>query len=119
MKKYLFLVLILLITVLTSFSSVTYAVEIENPVSNAFRDFATTLTTVTGWIRPLAVIMYLAMLLYAGYVRLTAGADPEKAKKAILIITYSTTGFALIILAPLLVSTIGAILGIDLLITNP
>lgn len=91
---------------------------IENPVSDAFKDFLTTVSTVSRWVRGLAVLVYIGMLLYAGYTRETAGSDPEKAKKAIQIIIYSTSGFALIILAPIIVSTLAAILGVELL-TNP
>ncbi|HRN86722.1 MAG TPA: hypothetical protein PK863_05355 [Candidatus Dojkabacteria bacterium] len=118
MKKA-FLVLILISALFIIFPSNIQAVGLINPVSDAFKDFATSISTISRWIRPVAVLLYLAMLLYAGYIRLTAGADPEKAKKAILIIGYSTTGFALIMLAPLIIATIGAIFGIDLLITNP
>lgn len=91
------------------------AIEIVNPVSDAFKDFLTTVSTLSRWVRGFAVIVYIIMLLYAGYTRETAGADPEKAKKAIQIIIYSTTGFALIILAPIIVATLGAILGVELI----
>lgn len=91
------------------------AIQIVNPVSDAFKDFLTTVSTLSRWVRGLAVIVYIVMLLYAGYTRETAGADPEKAKKAIQIIIYSTTGFALIILAPIIVATLAAILGVDLI----
>ncbi len=118
MKKA-YLVLISIVVLFILFPSESHAVGIINPVSEAFKDLETSISTISRWIRPIAVLLYLAMLLYAGYMRLTAGADPEKAKKAILIIGYSTTGFALIMLAPLIIATIGAIFGIDLLITNP
>jgi hypothetical protein len=119
MSKKVILFSICSLALLVIFPDSVMAVAIDNPVSIAFKDFATSVNTVSRWTRPLAVLVYTAMLLYAGYVRLTAGADPEKAKKAILIIGYSTTGFALIMLAPLIIATIGAIFGIDLLITNP
>jgi hypothetical protein len=92
-----------------------HAIQIVNPVSDAFKDFLTTVSTLSRWVRGLAVIVYIVMLLYAGYTRETAGADAEKAKKAIQIIIYSTTGFALIILAPIIVATLGAILGVNLI----
>lgn len=117
--KNIFFISILILGIMILFPSESHAVGIINPVSEAFKDLETSISTISRWIRPIAVLLYLAMLLYAGYMRLTAGADPEKAKKAILIIGYSTTGFALIMLAPLIIATIGAIFGIDLLITNP
>lgn len=87
--------------------------NIPNPIGEAFKDFPTAVATLSRWIRSLAILLYLAMLLYAGYIRMTAGADPEKAKKAMQIIMYSTTGFILIIIAPLVIRTVGAIFQIE------
>ncbi|MCA9379938.1 hypothetical protein KC675_02035 [Candidatus Dojkabacteria bacterium] len=87
--------------------------NIPNPAGEAFKDFPTAVATLSSWIRSLAILVYLAMLLYAGYVRMTAGGDPEKAKKAMQIIMYSTTGFILIIIAPLVIRTVGAIFQIE------
>jgi len=80
MKKA-FLVLILISALFIIFPSNIQAVGLINPVSDAFKDFATSISTISRWIRPVAVLLYLAMLLYAGYIRLTAGADPEKSEK--------------------------------------
>lgn len=91
--------------------------NIPNPVGPAFQDFPTSINTISRWIRSGAVLIYLGMVLYAGYIRQTAGADPEKAKKSMQILMYSTTGFVLIVLAPLIVNTIAAIFEIEL-ITN-
>lgn len=109
---------ILAIVLLSLMTLPVYAIQIANPVSDAFKDFLTTVSTLSRWVRGFAVIVYIVMLLYAGYTRETAGADAEKAKKAIQIIIYSTTGFALIILAPIIVYTLAAILGVEL-ISNP
>lgn len=91
--------------------------NLPNPIGPAFKDFPTAVKTLSRWVRSLAVLVYIGMVLYAGYVRQTAGADPEKAKKSMQILMYSTTGFILIMLAPLIVNTIGAIFEVDL-ITN-
>ncbi len=86
-----------------------------NPVGEAFKDFPTTINTLSRWVRSLAVLAYIGMILYAGYVRETAAGDPEKAKKSMQILMYSTTGFILIILAPIIVNTIAAIFEINLI----
>ena len=91
------------------------ALEIPNPIGPAFRDFPTAVNTASRWVRGGATLLYVGMILFAGYTRLTAGADPEKAKKSMQIILYSTTGYILIILGPIIVSTIAAIFQIDLL----
>lgn|SRR5690606_31068811 len=116
MKRNTVIAAILLFFFLTP-TSVLATANIPNPVGPAFQDFPTSVNTISRWIRSLAVLAYLGMILYAGYVRQTAGADPEKAKKSMQILMYSTTGFILIILAPIIVSTIAAIFEIDL-ITN-
>lgn len=107
--------ILLTIGLLILFTTPTFAQNIENPVSGAFADLSTAITTVSSWVRPAAVLVYLGMVIYAGYIRQTAGTDPEKQKKSMQILTYSTTGFILIIIAPLVINTIAAILGVDLL----
>jgi hypothetical protein len=97
--------------------TVNAQLNIQNPVGDAFKDFPTAINTLSRWVRSLAVLGYIGMVLYAGYIRMTAGADPEKAKKSMQILMYSTTGFILILLAPIIISTIAAIFDIDL-ITN-
>ena len=104
----------LTILIIISFPFVVSAQgNIPNPAGEAFKDFPTAVATLSRWTRSLAILAYLAMMLYAGYVRMTAGGDPEKAKKAIQIIMYSTTGFILIIIAPLIIRTVGAIFQIQ------
>lgn len=111
-------IIVVIISVILVFPPVILAQgNIPNPVGPAWQDFPTAVSTLSRWIRSLAVLIYLGMVLYAGYIRQTAGADPEKAKKSMQILMYSTTGFILIILAPLIINTIAAIFEIDL-ITN-
>lgn len=112
MKKVLLIILILC----TVFVMPVHA-QLINPAGPAFQDFPAAVATVTSWVRPLAVLVYLGMVIYAGYIRQTAGTDPEKQKKSMQILMYSTTGFILIIAAPLIVNTIAAILGVELLTT--
>lgn len=114
MKKFLISITITLIMAIP-FGVTVFAQNIPNPGGDRFKDFPTTIDTLSSWIRSLAILLYLAMMLYAGYIRMTAGGDPEKAKKAIQIIMYSTTGFILIIIAPLIIRTVGAIFQIDVL----
>jgi len=107
-------ILIILLLILMLFPLTVNALEIPDPIGPAFRDFPTAINTVSKWVRGGATLFYVGMILYAGYTRLTAGADPEKAKKSMQIILYSTTGYILIILGPIIVDTISAILQIEL-----
>ena len=108
-------VFIIGLVLLMLFPVTVTALEIPNPIGPAFRDFPTAVNTASRWVRGGATLLYVGMILFAGYTRLTAGADPEKAKKSMQIILYSTTGYILIILGPIIVSTIAAIFQIDLL----
>lgn len=110
--------MVLILLLILSFPvSVLAQQNIPNPVGDAFKDFPTAVNTISKWVRGLAVLVYLGMIIFAGYTRQTAGTDPEKAKKSMQILMYSTTGFILIMIAPLIVKTIAAIFEIQL-ITN-
>jgi len=117
MTKIKIIVVIFIIVLISPTLVMAQGGNIPNPVGPAFADFPTAVNTISRWVRSLAVLVYLGMVLYAGYTRQTAGADPEKAKKSMQILMYSTTGFILIILAPIVIQTIAAIFEIKL-ITN-
>ena len=64
-----------------------------------------------GWAKTIAVIMLLAYITYGGYTKLTAAGDPEKEAKSPKIITMAIVGFFIIIVAPFITKTIGALFG--------
>jgi len=106
----------LLSNITTQISSVTPApAVIQNPLDPRFGDVFSILSSFTTFIQPLAIVALLGMLIYGGFVRLTAAGDPEKEKLSIQIIQAALIGFVIIVIAPLIVSAIGAILGIQLL----
>jgi len=61
---------------------------------------------------PLVGLALLAMIIYGGVTKLTAAGDAEKEKKAMQIIQSAVIGAVIIVLAGLVVTTIGALLGV-------
>lgn len=92
---------------------VVSAVGITGPQNSAFSNLPNAISTVSGWVRPAASLALLGSTIYGGFLRETAGADPEKVKKAMMVISSSIIGFTIIVLAPLIVGTISAIFGVD------
>jgi len=78
------------------------------------------LCSVPGLVGTLSVILFplvglalFAMLIYGGVTKLTAAGDAEKEKKAMKIIQNSIIGAIIIALAGVIVTTIGALLGVN------
>jgi len=118
MKKFLTRVFVSL----SGFLMTPYAVlaeDLESPVSDKWKDLASILNSLSSWIRPLAIIFLLWLIVWGGFVRLRAAGNPEEEKKAYFIIRGAIIGFIIIVMAPLIVETIGLILGIELLRPNP
>ncbi len=66
---------------------------------------------------PLLLLVFMAVIIYGGYVRMTASGDPENEKRSTQILTAGVIGFVLIALAPLIVNLLGTFLGLGNLIT--
>lgn len=71
------------------------------------------ITKVSGLTIPFAVLGFIASVIYAGFVRMTALGNPEKEAKSMKIAIAAAVGFAIIALAPLLVTLLGNFLDIE------
>lgn len=71
----------------------------------------------TSLIRPIFILTFGAMVLYGGWVRLTAKTDADKIASSTKIITAAATGFAIAVLAPTIVNAVAGLLGTDGLFT--
>jgi len=71
------------------------------------------------WARRIAALLLLGYLIYGGYTKLTAGGNAEKDKEAKLIIRNAIIGFTLVMIAPIIVRTVGAILGVQSILGTP
>ena len=86
------------------------AEKIESPIN--LESIGELINQVSGITAPLAALGFIAMVIYAGFVRMTAAGNPEKEAKGMKIAVSAAIGFAIIALAPLLVRVIGNILGV-------
>jgi hypothetical protein len=64
----------------------------------------------------LVLVVLLGMLIYGGFVRMTAAGDEDKEKQSSQILTAAVIGFIIIALSPLLINFIGTLLGLGQLI---
>ncbi|MEI7578959.1 MAG: hypothetical protein WCJ58_02840 [bacterium] len=112
MKKYKIISFFLSFVILGLYTVPVLAIAIANPVSSKYGDLAKIIGSAFDWVRVLAAIALLGYTTYGGYTKLTAGGDAEKDKQAMLIIRNGVIGFTIIMIAPIVVRTIGAILGV-------
>ena len=68
---------------------------------------------VSGLTTPLAVVGFIAMVIYAGLVRMTAAGNPDKEAKGMKIAVSAMIGFAIIALAPLVVKVLARLIGVQ------
>jgi len=97
------------------FISSSYAIAIENPLSSTFKDIPSIVNWASSYILPLATLVLLGIIVYAGFLRLTSAGNPDKEKQSMQTLTSGIVGFALVLSAALVVSIIGALFGVRLL----
>jgi hypothetical protein len=88
-----------------------YAVEIANPIT--ITNIGDLISKVSGITTPLAVVGFIFMVIYAGFVRMTAAGNAEKEAKGMKIAVSAMVGFAIIALAPLIVRILASFLGVQ------
>jgi hypothetical protein len=108
MKKILSFILVLLPVL----SLTALADTIPNPISDAFKDIPTAITTISQVILPLTALVFMVVLIIAGFYRMTAAGNPEKEKKAMQVIQSAIIGLVIILLSTVIVGTVFAILGV-------
>lgn len=64
----------------------------------------------------LILLVFLVVMIYGGYTRMTAAGDAEKEKLSTQILTAGVIGFVIIALSPLIINLLGRFLGIDSLL---
>jgi hypothetical protein len=113
MKKF----VILLISFIALLNNV-YAVGIPNPLSSNFASIPSIVNWASSYILPVSTLGLLGILIYAGFLKLTSAGNPDKEKQFMETLTSGLVGFMLIISASLVISILGAVLGIRLLGIN-
>jgi len=97
------------------FIASSYAIAVPNPLSSTFQDIPSIVNWASSYILPLATLILLGVIVYAGFLRLTSAGNPDKEKQSMQTLTSGIVGFALVLSAALVVGIIGAIFGIKLL----
>ncbi len=93
--------------------------NIPNPVK--YNSLEEVINTILGLVRPIVVLVFLATVMYAGWVRLTAQDNAEKVEQSTKIMVAAAVGFGIIVLAPVVVEFVGSLIGVQggLLNLNP
>ncbi len=85
-------------------------VRVENPVTvNSLEELVTRLG---GVVRTVVVVALIVVLIYGGWVRLTAQDSDEAVAKSSKIIVSAIVGFVIIVLAPVIVELVGSLIGV-------
>jgi hypothetical protein len=97
------------------FLTPAFAVGIENPLANTFKDIPSIVNWASSYVLPVSTVALLGIIVYAGFIKMTAIGNPDKEKMAMQTLTSGIVGFALILSSSLVVGILGAMLGIRLL----
>lgn len=83
---------------------------IDNPSS--FNSLEEIINTLFGFVRPIVLLTSVAVIMYGGWVYLTAGSDDAKVANSKKIIVAAVLGFIIIVLAPVILQFIGTLFGV-------
>lgn len=99
-------------------ASVNAQLVIADPAGDRFKDVVGIINNFSALIRPIAILAFLAMIIYGGFTKLTAAGDADKEKQAMMIIQAAIVGFVIIVLAPLIVEVVGTLLNVQTISSN-
>lgn len=109
MKKFTFTVLILFIFLLPIFASAQDVISLPNPLtSDTFEDL---IDAVINWLLIITLPIVVLLIVFAGFQYMIAGVSPDQQKQAINIVKYAVIGYAIILLAKVLVGVVEGIFG--------
>jgi len=91
------------------------AEPIVNPLTETFKDLPSIINWASSYILPVATLVLVGIIIYAGFIKLTSLSNPDKEKQAMQTLTSGVVGFALILSASLIVGILGALFGVRLL----
>lgn len=87
--------------------------QIEAPTSITITGL---IQTALNFLPPIILLVFLGIIVYGGFVRMTASGDADKEQQSSQIITAGVVGFIIIALAPIIINFLGQLLGISNLI---
>jgi TRAP-type C4-dicarboxylate transport system permease small subunit len=68
---------------------------------------------ITSLIRPIILITFVGMMIWAGYLRMTAAGNAEQEEKSIQTLIAAIIGFIIVVLAPVIVNIVQQVLNIN------
>jgi len=83
---------------------------IQNPITAT--DFTILLTSIIGWVQNIAVLIAVLMIIYSGFLFMTAGGEEEKITKAKKTLIWSLVGLAILIMGENFITLIKNILSV-------
>ena len=85
-------------------------VQVENPVTvNSLEEV---INRLGGVVRAVVVVTLIVVLIYGGWVRLTAQDNADAVARSTKIIVSAIIGFIIIVLAPVIVELVGSLIGV-------
>lgn len=108
MKKYLLNLVIFVFIVFTSGVVSATGGQIQPPVEG---DLFDVIADISGYVRPLILVVFLGVIIYSGFTIQTALGDEEKTKKGWQALQAGVIGFIVIALAPVIVDIVRGLLG--------
>jgi len=116
MKRLKILFLTFLVTLFvpaTTFAQPTTIGGITVPNPSKYDNLEEIINTLGGLVRTVVIVVFLLMLMYGGWVRLTAKDDAEKVASSTKIIVAAIVGFVIIALAPVIMQFVSSLLGVS------
>lgn len=95
---------------LVSSRNIYATLAIQNPVG--ISSLEELITVLSNFIRPVIIVVLIMVLIYGGWVRMTAADNADKVASSSKIIVSALVGFAIIVLAPVIVEFVGALIGV-------
>jgi len=103
--------LLMLLSPLVFVKPVYAQTHIPNPIR--LENLGDLISSLSSFVTPLAVLGFIAMVIYAGYIRMMAAGNPDKEAKSMKVAVAAAVGFAIIALAPLIVKVVGNLIGVE------
>jgi heme/copper-type cytochrome/quinol oxidase subunit 2 len=112
-KSFLLALLITLFTPVTVIAQGTTVGGITVPNPSKYGSLEQIINTLGGYVRTIVIVVFLLMLMYGGWVRLTAKDDSDKVASSTKIIVAAIVGFIIIALAPVIMQFVASLLGVS------
>lgn len=101
-----------LIAILSTSTIQAAGLQIPNPVRfNSLEEIVNFL--LNNVLRQVILLAFVGLLIYGGWVRMTAQEDEKKLGNSQKIIMAAITGFAIVVLAPVIVEFVGSVIGVQ------